>query len=114
MEVRRMRVVVGNSFSLNMLGGDAVIACRRITKDEFIERIREAQELVSVIGHQGTADLVSAITGVTVEANRVNYSFLCDDVLLVVVLKGRIGEGVVMSQSEAEKIGVDFWEVRVQ
>jgi len=109
------RIVVGNSFSLNMLDGNAVIATRRINKDEFRERVREAKELgelVSIIGHQGTADLVSAITGVTVEANRVNYSFLCDDVLLVVVLKGRIGEGVVMSQSEAERVGVDFWEVR--
>jgi len=109
-----MRIVVGNSFSLNMLQGDAIVSCKKITLEEFRERIREAQELVSVIGHQGTAELVSIITGVTVEANRVNYSFLCDDVLLVVVLKGRIGEGVVMSQNEAERVGVDFWEVRVQ
>ena len=107
-----MRVVVGNSFSLNMLGGDATISCKRINKDEFIERIREAQELVSVIGHQGTAELVSVLSGVRVEVNRVNFTLKDNDVLLVVVLRERLGEGVVLNKSEAERVGVDFWEVR--
>ena len=109
-----MRIVVGNSFSLNMLQGDAIVSCKKITLEEFRERMREAEEMVSIIGHQGTAELVTVLTGVRVEANRVNFTLQDDDVLLVAVLRGRLGEGVILDKSEAEKIGVDFWEVRVQ
>jgi len=107
-----VRTVVANSFSLNMLGQDAVVSCRKITKEEFVERIKQAKALVSIIGHQGAADLVSVISGVKVEMNRVNFTISDDDILLVVVIKERLSEGAVLGKEEAERIGVDFWEVK--
>jgi hypothetical protein len=95
-----------------MLKQDAVISCRKLTKEEFVECIQQAKAFVSIIGHQGTADLVSIIAGTKVETNRVNFALDDDDVLLVVIVKERLSEGVVLSREQVEKIGVDFWEVR--
>jgi len=75
--------------------------------------LERAKELVaggfdSAVGHQSTCDVLTSVLGVPVPLNRVQYKQLPGEVALVFKLKGRIGEGVVMTAAEIEEVGYEF------
>jgi hypothetical protein len=85
--------------------------------------LEEARELIcrfqhpgktihSAIGHQSTADLLTALLGYPVAANRSEFKQTTDAAALVFKLKGRPPEGKVLSRDELEKIGYEFGLLR--
>lgn len=85
---------------------------RPLTLDEARAIVADARaagdEIESAIGHQSTAELLSALLGVAVETNRIEYRQRKGDVALVFKLSKRPPEGVVLTRDELEKLGYEF------
>lgn len=62
----------------------------------------------SAIGHEGTAKILSRILGVNIPYNRISFSQEAGEVVLVFKLKGRVGEGVVLTDEQIERVGYEF------
>ncbi|MGH9890495.1 MAG: YddF family protein [bacterium] len=58
----------------------------------------------SAIGHQGAADFLSALLGVTIPVNRIRIEMQPDDSALVVRILARMPEGKVLSNEEMKEI----------
>jgi hypothetical protein len=80
------------------------------TKD--IERIKKrinvfkklGFEVVSAVGHQSTAKILSAILGFEVPAQRISVELNRDDVAIAFALDYRLPEGKVLGEEELKKI----------
>lgn len=64
--------------------------------------------LLSAIGHQSTAEILTELLGVEVPMNRIQFSQEVGQSAIVFKLKGRPPEGVVLSRDEIEAIGYEF------
>ncbi len=62
----------------------------------------------SAIGHQSTAELLSALLEFSVAVNRSEFKQTCDDVALVFKLRNRVPEGAILGREELEKVGYEF------
>jgi hypothetical protein len=69
---------------------------------------RAGKTIQSAIGHQSTADLLSALLEFPVVANRIEFKQTLSDAALVFKLKGRPPEGKVLTRAELEEIGYEF------
>ena len=108
--------VIGNAFSVNMLNNDATISFRKISLDK-VKEILQGNDFKSIVGHPATAQFLSELIGVKIEANREMYKMNKDDVLIVAVIGVRLPEGKVLSKEEVETLynegKVVFWEVKM-
>ena len=68
----------------------------------------EKRPVLSAIGHQSTADILSELLEIDVPVNRINYKQEMDDLAIVFKLKGRPEEGKILSREEIEEIGYEF------
>ncbi len=108
---KKERIVLANAFSVNMLKHDGYYFFSKIDLEMAIYFINNA-EVFSIIGHQSTADLLSAKLGIPVEANRINYVKQKDDRIIVCLPTQRLEEGKILTLEELNKIEVKFWLVR--
>jgi hypothetical protein len=106
-----MRNVISNAFSVNMLRNMATL-CFIPASIDNIKFFLEDGEIYSIIGHKGTADLLTAKLGIEIKYNRENYAKKKDDRIIVCLPNRRLDEGQVLSQEELEKINIKFWIVQ--
>ncbi len=96
------KVYVSNAFSLSMLNPlppeGRTIKVRPLTLEEVKSLLQEGFE--SAVGHQGTADILTTLLGLPVEARRVAISLSPGDKLVVFQLAVRLGEGQVLTAEE--------------
>jgi Domain of unknown function (DUF1874) len=69
-------------------------------------------ETESSIGHASTADILSELLEIKVQANRIEYLQNVDDVALIFKLKSRIPESKILTRDEIEEIRYDFGILR--
>jgi len=110
-------IYLANAFSLKMLNN----AKPKATLDIFPVSLDDVKEIVSqfpftsIIGHEGTAQLFSELLGVSIEVNRVSYTFNGEDTLIVGLPSGgRLPEGKVLSKEELEEIKLDWFIVQLR
>jgi hypothetical protein len=108
-----MTLYVGNAFSLNMLGQDEVcVYVGKISVERARRIIQKVGKIVSVVGHQVTADALSTLLGVKIEVNRAEIKLDIDDILIVFQLRKRLAEGQVLkSIEEIKQVGYDLYVV---
>lgn len=86
------KIILGNAFSLNMLGDllpNVKVSIDAVSVDEI-----KTSGFHSVVGHADTANVLSDVLGVSVVCNRETVSLKKDDVLYVAQLMGgRLPEG---------------------
>jgi len=76
--------------------------------------LAEARELVSenpvlsAIGHQSTADILTELLGIDISMNRINFEQQVGQKVLVFKLNGRPQEGKILTRDEIEVIGYKF------
>ena len=103
-----VRVVIASSFSVNMLSNSATIAFQKLSLSlakEFINFVKSRGiEVVSIVGHKSTADLLTRLLGVNVPTNRISYSMSTKDIMLVFTVPFRLPEGKVLSNNELEAV----------
>lgn len=86
---------------------DGVFEVRTITLEKARE-IAQSNELLSAIGHESTAQIMSELLQVNVPVNRIQFSQELNQTALVFKLKGRAPEGVILTKKEIEAIGYEF------
>ncbi len=82
-----------------------------ISLTEAKKLVRDS-EIVSAIGHTATAEILSDLLEIKVEANRIDFFQSLDDTALIFKLKTRITEGKVLNRAEIEEIGYEFGILR--
>lgn len=64
--------------------------------------------IVSAIGHQATAEVLTELLGTEVPMNRINFLQEKGQRAIVLKMNGRLPEGVILSREEMDKIGYTF------
>jgi len=102
------RLVISNAFSPNMLEKSELVAILKLDIDSAKQLVSEAyrsgKTIVSIVGHQSTANLLSQMLGVEVPVNRVDYKLSEYDLLLVFTIPVRLPEGKVLTDEEIRQI----------
>jgi len=101
----KMRVVLGNAFSLGMLRGDATLRIEKISLEEVKKLIKEnSNNILSIIGHESTAKMLSTLLGSEVKVNRISYVMQNDDVLIIFQLLVRLREGEILNETQLKAL----------
>jgi hypothetical protein len=64
--------------------------------------------ILSAVGHQSTAEILSELLETEIPVNRIQFSQEIQQCAIVFKLKGRAPEGVILSREEIERIGYEF------
>lgn len=88
---------------------DVVVEFTRLGVAEA-RRLVEGEKFQSVVGHEGTAKLLTQLLGVEVEFQRRTVFLVPGDMGLHFFLKQRLPEGTILSDEEVAKL--DFWLVQ--
>ena len=102
---------VVNAFSLNMLPVSGIDLALRPISTEGVKNLLANEDWQSAIGHQSTADLLTAILGVEIDANRTTLQFSLHDSWSLIVAQytgPRLDEGVTELPAGA---ALNFWQV---
>jgi lauroyl/myristoyl acyltransferase len=80
---------------------------------EYAKKLIEREEkVVSAVGHQATAEVLSILLGTKIEANRVEIKLDLNDRMLVFQLRKRLSEGEVLkTRDEIEQVGYDLYAI---
>jgi len=79
-----------------------------VTVEEAKEYLK-GKEIVSAVGHQGTADILTDLLGQKIPMNRQVFKQELGQTALVFKLNGRPPEGVILNREEMEKIGYTLY-----
>ena len=106
------KVYIGNAFSLQMIDVSEKI---EITSSPLeIERIKtlvKEVDVISCIGHEDTAKVVSSLLDVEIPAQRISVKLDEDDILIVAqLIGGRLPEG---ATTLPKGFSIVFLEIRV-
>lgn len=96
-----MKKYVLNSPILTSYG---VFEFRRISSIEEAKKFLSDGEFISAVGHQPTAELITALTGIQVPFNRSQIKMENGDAALVVRLTIRLPEGKILEESELREL----------
>ena len=80
-------------------------------KDITLEQAQDLvhnNDILSAVGHQSTADILTTLLGVQVPMNRIMFEQEQGQKALVFKLNGRPEEGKILTQQEIEEIGYKF------
>lgn len=98
-----MKVVLLNT-TIVTTDGDYSIKTISLEAKELVKN----SDVLSAIGHQSTADIVSELLEIPVSINRIMYNQNVGDIALCFKLKGRPEEGKILTITEIEAIGYEF------
>jgi len=70
------------------------------------------KDVLSIVGHQSMADLLSVRLSIVVPVNRINYVKKKDDQIIVATAQRRLEEGKVLSLDELKAIPIKFMLVK--
>lgn len=106
------RIVIANTFTLRTLSREFHEVTVEPVSTTEIKRLLRERPYYSVVGHESTARVFSAILGVDVPYNREDYRLQPGDLLIVGILNSRLPEGIVLSEEELESIDIDWRLIR--
>jgi hypothetical protein len=70
--------------------------------------VNAGSDLLSAIGHEAVAAILSDILGVQIPVNRIEYKQKRNDLAVVFKLQRRAPEGTILTRTEVEEIGYEF------
>jgi len=83
-------------------------SCRTISVEEAKQLVRSASNIISAVGHQATAEILTDLLETEVTLNRIDFQQETGQQALVFKLNSRPPEGVVLSRKEIEELGYQF------
>jgi hypothetical protein len=89
-----------------------VVVVQRLVSVQEAKQLLK-REFVSAVGHQSTAEIMSAVLGIPVQYNRAQVFLEPGDEAVCFVLKARPPEGRVLSREEIEQIGYNIIYAKV-
>jgi hypothetical protein len=111
-ETKSGKVYLLNAFSLSMLPSnfDGELCVNRNVPLGYVQAMLAARakgDVVSAVGHPGTADVMTKLLNYPVPVNRSMVTLKPGDVAVVFQLGVRLAEGQVLSAEEVEKLYQD-------
>ncbi len=106
-----------NETSLTLLNSSIVTSYGTFTYqplslDEAKALVQEFQQtgklIQSAIGHQSTADFLSALLDFPVTINRIEFKQTTNDIALIFKLKQRLPDRQILSREEMAAVGYEF------
>ena len=79
-----------------------------ISLDEARNLVRQPEGILSAVGHESTAQILTSLLEMEVPVNRIFFQQQAGQEALVFKLNGRAPEGVILSAEEIEAIGYSF------
>ena len=93
----------------SIITSEGVFSLRDISLEEARKlAITNRDNLLSAVGHQSTADILTTLLGVEIKMNRINFVQEQHQEALVFKLLGRPEKGKLLTLSEIEEIGYKF------
>jgi len=91
-------------------GQSAMFVATKIDKTfaRALARAHDKEDIVSAIGHEATAKILSEILGIEVKTNRIAVSMERGDFAIVCKVKKRLAEGEVLKELKDEDIELYF------
>jgi hypothetical protein len=99
-----MKLAVLNT---SILTTEGTFTLKDITLEEARNLVTE-NEILSAVGHQSTADILTTLLGTEVPMNRIRFAQETGQKALVFKLNGRPEEGKILTAEEIEAIGYKF------
>ena len=90
-----------------IITADGIYECHPLTLVEAKEIVKN-NKIISAIGHDSTAQILTELLGVEVLVNRIQFIQEIDQKAIVFKLNGRPPEGKILSKEEIETIGYSF------
>ena len=118
------KVILTNAFSINMITkeiedmNEAYVHFTEIDLDTVKKIINNYKgNVISAIGHEGTAKVLSELTGFDIKANRINVILDRETALIVFQILERLPEGKILTKEEIEQLmnngKIKFYEVEL-
>jgi len=105
-------IYLGNAFSLGML--DVKDKVQLLVKEVTLEEAKGiVTQVTSAIGHQTTADVLSALLETPIPMNRVSIKLNEGDILYVFQLLTRISEGKILTAEELKILPYKFYKIQI-
>jgi len=83
------------------------VRLKKVSREQVVELLKK-NEFTSAVGHQSTAEVLTAILGIQIPMNRIAVKMNVGDVGIHFFLKQRLQEGAVLDKEELEKIEYDL------
>ncbi len=99
-----MKLAVLNT---SILTTEGTFTLKDITLEEARNLVTE-NEILSAVGHQSTADILTTLLGTEVPMNRIQFAQETGQKALVFKLNGRPEEGKILTAEEIHQIGFKF------
>lgn len=107
-------IVLGNTFSVNMLPKDLKVVdvkFEKITQEEVKHLLEEG--FTSIIGHEAIALLFTAVLNINVEKNRRNFMFSKGDTALIGSIGRRLTDDLLENKRLIDEMPVIWWRVSI-
>ncbi|HMM20706.1 MAG TPA: DUF1874 domain-containing protein [Selenomonadales bacterium] len=91
-----------------IITADGEYSCRTISMEEAKELVRSAPRIISAVGHQATAEILTDLLKTQIAFNRINFHQQRGQQALVFKLNSRPPEGIILSRAEIEAFGYHF------
>jgi len=88
---------------------EAIVRFRRLTLDEAKRLVKTASKVISAVGHETTAKLLTQLLEFPIEFNRTAVYLHPGDCALHFYLKTRLPEGKILNEQELKRL--DYWFV---
>lgn len=75
---------------------------------EKISKMLHEEEIISAIGHQATAEILSELLGIQIPFNRINVSMETGDKAIVFKLKQRLEENKTLTKEEMKDLDYEL------
>ncbi|MCY0850055.1 STIV orfB116 family protein [Sulfuracidifex metallicus] len=110
-----MRLFLLNTLVIPFQDDQACFEVTKVDPNKASDIIKENNNVISAVGHDSTAKLMSNLLGYDVKTNRTEVFFEEGDQAIAFTLKKRLKEGEVLTTvEELERIGYQlFWVVRI-
>jgi hypothetical protein len=99
-----MKLAVLNT---SILTTEGTFTLKDITLEEAKKLVKE-NEILSAVGHQSTADILTTLLETEIPMNRIQFAQETGQKALVFKLNGRPEEGKILTAEEIEAIGYKF------
>jgi hypothetical protein len=91
----------------SILTADGSYTLRTITLGQARSLIAD-REIISAVGHQSTADILTTLLGREIPVNRIEFTQPRESAAIVFKLRGRPPEGAVLTAEQVQAIGYDL------
>lgn len=99
------KIVISNAFSLSMIKEEeATIRIKKVDTEYVKQLIQNNNSIISIVGHEGTAQVLTQLLGINIGTNRVQYKMQNDDILIIFQLMIRLPEGKILTAQEVQQL----------